>query len=67
MTCLYVNSDIIISLFRTPDEEKCIRIIILQNSGVITIIKKDLFSHIRINERMIQKKRADRDFVKTLI
>ena len=65
MTCLYINFDIIISFLRVSGEEKCIRTIIFQNNEV-TIIK-DLFSHIRISERMIQKKRADKDFIKTLI
>ena len=65
MTCLYAGPDIIISLLRTPGEEKCIRTTILQDSGVTAAIK-DLPPHIRISGRMVQKKRAGRGFVKTL-
>ena len=65
MTCLYADSDIIISLLRTPGEEKCIRTIILQNSGVTTATK-DLPPYIRINGRMFQKKRAGKGFIKIL-
>ena len=54
-----------ISFLRIFGEEKCIRTIIFQNSEVIVAIK-DLLSYIRISERIIQKKRAGRDFVKTL-